>query len=323
MARLRPERLRDRIFAAALAVTALPFVVLVSMNRWEIRQADLAAEGGARALSAFVARAGTSPGWPELQRWVERDALLSGMRLRAVRADGARLLDVDRTLAPTFALGLGNFFYGPAAPGLASFDEEMGPLADRPESARGRAEPRVSQRFASKANLLSWASAQWLDGHEPVLLHVQAYSRRAALPGVVESRQVMKLLSLALALAVFSGWVLSRQLIKPLASLRQEVLRRATEAVPAATIDLGRRDEVGDVADAFNTLLAALNQRTKANEVFLTDPGARAEEPGGGDSHLRRGDGVVWRAHPRASEEAERSPQAELGPARRAGHRVP
>jgi two-component system sensor histidine kinase ChvG len=271
MARLRfpwPQRLRDRAFLAALVVVALPFLVLVSMNRWEIHRAD-AAEANALETLARARDLATGGDY----------VALPGQRLRVLGNDGSVLADVDRSLEPTLLLGVGDFFYGPVAPGLGIVEATWGPLLARPESTRGGAQPRSATRLEPSGNLVVTSAAQWREGDVPRLVHVQAYSRRIGLPAAIESRQGVKVLSLALALAVAAGWLLARRLGRPLQELRQQVLMRATDAVPGARIELGRRDEVGDVADAFNTLLDALAARTRANEAFLTDLAHELKNP--------------------------------------------
>jgi signal transduction histidine kinase len=266
MARLSlagPRRLRDRAYAVALVVAATPFLVLISMNRWELHRGELTAEGCQRTLE----RAKAAP-------WAEATPE-PGQRLRVIKTEGITLLDVDRSLEASWEREAGDFFYGPAAPGLVDADMDFGPLVTRPESVRSDG-PKVSSRYASGANLVVWSAAQW---HEGVLLHVQGFSRRTSVAQVIASRQIVKVVSMAIALAVAAAWFLSRRLVEPLTRLRREVLARATDAVPKAGIDLGRRDEVGEVAEAFNTLLEALASRTRTNEAFLTDLAHELKNP--------------------------------------------
>lgn len=263
LSRLAPRRFRDRAYAIALIVAATPFLVLVSMNRWEIHRGELTAAGCQRTLE----RAKAGP-WAA----VEPEP---GQRLRVTDAEGVTLLDVDRSLDSSVEQEAGDFFYGPAAPGLGATETEFGPLLTRPESAR-LDRPTVSSRYAWGANLVVWSAAQWHDG---LLLHVQGHSRRTSVAQVIASRQIVKVVSVAIALAVAAAWFLSRRLVEPLSRLRREVLSRATDAVPKAGIDLGRRDEVGEVAEAFNTLLEALASRTRTNEAFLTDLAHELKNP--------------------------------------------
>jgi two-component system sensor histidine kinase ChvG len=194
-------------------------------------------------------------------------------RVRLLSAEGELRFDVDFSAVPGGGFALAEFLYGPVKPGLESVEGVWGPLPSRPESGPDG----ESLRFAPEGNLLVHSRAGRLtDGS---LLHVQGHSRRAALPELVRGRQLIKLSSFALAVAVLVGWLLSRQLLKPLERLRLEVLARATVAVPKAGIDLGRSDEVGDLADAFNTLLTALADRTKTNEAFLSDLAHELKNP--------------------------------------------
>jgi HAMP domain-containing protein len=262
---LAPQRLRDRAYAIALVVAATPFLVLVSMNRWEIHRGELTAAACQQTLERATS-----------QQWSTATPA-PGQRLRVTDAEGVTLLDVDRSLEASLEQTAGDFFYGPAAPGLVGADVDFGPLPARPESARtAAAGATVSSRYAPGANLVVWSAARW---HEGVLLHVQGHSRRTSVAQVIASRQIVKVISVAIALAVAAAWFLARRLVAPLNRLRDEVLARATDAEPKAGIDLGRRDEVGDVAEAFNTLLEALAARTRTNEAFLTDLAHELKNP--------------------------------------------
>jgi two-component system sensor histidine kinase ChvG len=263
------NRLRDRVFSAAIAVTAAPFGFLVLMSRWEIRQAALTEQANRATFAALMAL--RDPG--ELEARARELGQQSNQRVRVITPQGDARLDVDFGTAPGFGFSVAEFFYGPVKPGLATVEGEWGPLASRPETGPDG----ESTRFAPAGNLLMNSIAGRLpDGS---LLHVQGHSRRAALPELVRTRQVIKLSSFALALALLVGWLISRQLLKPLERLRLEVLARATVAVPKAGIDLGRSDEVGDLAEAFNTLLTALADRTKTNEAFLSDLAHELKNP--------------------------------------------
>src|SRR5208283_3779937 len=63
----------------------------------------------------------------------------------------------------------------------------------------------------------------------------------------------------------------TRHIVKPIESLRRELLVRAAAAAPQATIALDRHDELGDLALSFNTLLEALAARGRETEKFLAE----------------------------------------------------
>ncbi|MCC7383618.1 MAG: HAMP domain-containing histidine kinase [Deltaproteobacteria bacterium] len=76
-------------------------------------------------------------------------------------------------------------------------------------------------------------------------------------------------LSLPAVLAL--GWWLGWRMVSPLEQLQQQVLEKVAEPHPRADLDLGRRDEFGALAEAFNTLLARLESRSRAHEAFVAD----------------------------------------------------
>ena len=272
MTRAAPGRraLRNRLFAGVFTVTAAPFVALVSLSRVELHHASQV-EAAVRATLEDFGREVEARGVEGARPWAEATAQRTHQRLRAVSAAGGVLLDVDGSDAPGAGSALTDFLYGPAGPPLQTLEADAGPLWARPEVTSG-----ASARFAPGGNLQVHAAAGVTGG---VLLHARGHSRRAALPSVTQGRQLAKVLSLTLAVAVALAWVASRRLLGPLERLRAELLLRATTAVPRAGIDLGRRDELGDVADAFNALLAALEARTKTNEAFLSDLAHELKNP--------------------------------------------
>jgi two-component system sensor histidine kinase ChvG len=126
--------------------------------------------------------------------------------------------------------------------------------------------------FSTPGNLYICTAAVRVSAPEGAgVVHVQASTRRAMQALYESRRQVVKLGLFALALALALAWWASSRIVRPIERLREEVLERATHAVPRAGIDIGRRDELGDLTDAFNTVLLALGERTRTNEAFLAD----------------------------------------------------
>ncbi len=269
----RPRRwsLRDRAFAVALLVGAAPFVFLVVLSRIELHEADVSAARAREALGLIRARLDAHRSVEEIEGELRASPSATNLRIRAVDRKGTARFDVNRSVDDTWPYRVGNFFYGPVGPALSSLEAGEGALGARPESAGPTGE---DSRFAPGGNALIHVVNQWW--HDPlrdedVQFHVQAYSRRAVLPQFARERQIIKWLSVSLVIALVAGWLLSRQLIRPLEQLRRELLGRAAAAVPKTGLTLDRSDEVGDLANAFNSVLTALAERNKANEAFLTD----------------------------------------------------
>jgi len=90
--------------------------------------------------------------------------------------------------------------------------------------------------------------------------------------GEVDSRETLAQLSLALlpmaiGLALFLGWRMSR----PIDSLKRQLTDRASDAACREPVALERDDEFGDLADAVNQLLGALDARSREKEAFVAD----------------------------------------------------
>lgn len=246
------------------------------MNRWEIYRAERTAIADRETLDALLTQSDSET----LLTWAHQRATEHNQHIRIVTEGGQPVLDVDHTITSDFAFRLSELLYGPVAHGVATLEGAWGPLNLRPESTTAEVRGE-SARFAPGGNLLVHAVAQKHRSptSEPLLFHVQSQSRRSVLPERVQRNQLLKLLSATLASALLIGWALNRRLLNPLERLRLEVLARAKEAVPQAGIDLGRSDELGDLADAFNTLVTALAERTKANEAFLNDLAHEMKNP--------------------------------------------
>ena len=79
-----------------------------------------------------------------------------------------------------------------------------------------------------------------------------------------------KLTLASLPVALFLAWWLGRRMVRPLEQLQAQARAQARRGAPSR-IELDRADEFGDLADAFNHLLAALEERKDANQAFVAD----------------------------------------------------
>jgi signal transduction histidine kinase len=77
--------------------------------------------------------------------------------------------------------------------------------------------------------------------------------------------------------ALFLAWWLGWRMALPLAQLKQQALAQAARAAPEGgappehALVLDRDDEFGDLATAFNALLAALEREKREHEAFVAD----------------------------------------------------
>ncbi len=202
-------------------------------------------------------------------------AAREGLRLRLIDASGAVVAEADHSASDTvmnrlLAALLGE---GEPSPTLDLVDAELGALANRPEIAQARARGRHEDcRYARSEDLLVCHAALSLSlGGEDHVVYAQQGSRRA-IRALTEARlPVIKLTLVVLGLGLVLAYAVSLTVVRPIARLRADLLRRAAAAVPRADLSAHRADELGGLTDAFNTLLKALAERARANEAGLAD----------------------------------------------------
>jgi two-component system sensor histidine kinase ChvG len=261
------------------SVVAFPLVFVVSSNWIEslfgdrtLDRASHSAEIVARELRANPAGA--------LEE-IERIAREKDQRIRVI--DGGNVaVFADHVEGSSLLFEIGDLFYGPdRIKGLRALEAREGPIATRPEIEEARAAGTATGCEQSVlGNLYVCHAARHIDVQDARIVHVQGSSRRAVQALFEARRQLVKLTLFVLVLGlVLSRWM-ARRMVDPVEALREEVLERASAAVPKA--DLLRephKDEVGDLAAAFNSLLSALRDRTRANEAFLADLAHELKSP--------------------------------------------
>jgi len=275
--RWRLRSARWKVLLATLAVLLLPplIVLLSSLSDASIdhRMRERAADS-ARQVAALL----TSPGDrapATVARTIDRIAASYGVRIRVVASDGTLAVDADREAGNPLVRAFGALFFGPdGAPSLAAFDQTLPPVALRDESVAtmSGSGPSVDCRQADDGRLLVCHGALAVDtavGRR--LIYAQESSRRAIRALYDVRYQVLKLTLFALPFALLLGLWLGWRVVRPVERLRADVLRRAQIAAPSADLDASRPDEVGELANAFNALLAALGERTRQNEAYLAD----------------------------------------------------
>lgn len=102
-------------------------------------------------------------------------------------------------------------------------------------------------------------------------LYVQESSRRAVRALYDLRYQLLRLSLFMLPLALGFSWWMGRRMVHPIKWLRERVLEKARNANARGDLDPPPGDEVAELADAFNNLLVALDDRRLANEAFVAD----------------------------------------------------
>jgi signal transduction histidine kinase len=101
----------------------------------------------------------------------------------------------------------------------------------------------------------------------------------ATQPSGLDVRDLERVTLASLPGAILVGWWLGWRMVRPLEKLRRQVTDKIDQGAPRPDLDLGRMDEFGDLAAAFNALLARLEARTRANEAFIADLAHELKNP--------------------------------------------
>lgn len=267
---------RWKVLLATLAVLLLPplIVLLSSLNdaSVDLRMRQRAVDSARQVAALLVDGSRTRTA---LARTIDRIAASYGVRIRVVADDQSVLFDADREAGNPLVRAFGALFFGPdGAPSLAAYDRTLPPVGQRAEAvaARTGGAPSVDCRQADNGRLLVCHAALAIDGADGRRLVYTQESSRRAIRALYDVRyQVLKLTLFALPLALLLGLWLGWRVVRPIEHLRADVLRRARLAAPHADLDASRPDEVGELANAFNALLAALAERNRQNEAYLAD----------------------------------------------------
>jgi signal transduction histidine kinase len=192
------------------------------------------------------------------------------LRVRVVSAGGAVATDLDHEAGTNPLASVGALFFGDdGAPSPRAFDDSLGPLGAREESiAAEKGKTGVACRTSEGAKLLVCGAARMRGGD---LVYVQASSRRAVRALYDLRYEISKLVVFLLPVGILLAWWLGWRTVRPIEMLREKVLARAAEGALGPGIDLPRRDEIGDLALAFDGLLRTLEERRTANEAFVAD----------------------------------------------------
>jgi signal transduction histidine kinase len=278
----RRRSLRWNALLVVLAVALFPLVyVLVSATLERLFVGRTL--GRARASTDEVAAALAAGDSGGAEARIDAVARARDQRVRIVRPDGKVIFDADHALGEGWLFQLGDVFYGPGRlAGLQQLEEREGALASRPEILRALAsgdDGGCEHSVMGNLEVCHVAHKVELPGAAPVVVHVQGSSRRALEALYDSRRQLVKLTAFVLALGLLLAWWMGKKMVRPVETLREEVLGRARTAVPGAELAVVREDEVGDLTLAFNALLGALSERANANQSFLQDLAHELKNP--------------------------------------------
>jgi signal transduction histidine kinase len=211
----------------------------------------------------------------DLRPAVDSIAAKHDVRIRVLDRDGKVVLDVDREPSNGLWHVISDVWYGrERVLTPQGFDRTLEPVAQRPEVVEALATGRAAGcRTAASSVYLVCDAVRVVD---PGSLDARVVYVQDSVPRAIGSfsdlrDQLGRLTLIVLPAALMLAWWLGWRFVVPIENLREQILAKAAVAAPRADVGLPRRDEFGDLATAFNDLLSALHERSKANEAFVAD----------------------------------------------------
>lgn len=264
--------LRVRAFIIAVLVAVLPLVMVAG--------ASVIESGVGERLRVSVAAAADEAARTPAD--ADGIALRWGVRLRIVELDGRTRVVADHHDTGA-GPALGEVFFGPdGAPTLAEFDAALGPLAGRPEFVAAAGGEATSACNASTGGRLleCHAAVPIREGGRIVAVaHAQDGSRRAIRALYDLRYQLLKLTLITVPCAIALGWWLGWRMVRPIERLRGQALDQVAALSRGRPLELGRRDEFGDLAIALNRLIGEVRGHAQAHEAALADLAHELKNP--------------------------------------------
>ncbi|MGD0529371.1 MAG: HAMP domain-containing sensor histidine kinase [Polyangiaceae bacterium] len=262
--------LRLRVVGAILLVALAPQLLVFVWSQID-RPVQGRLWGRVRDASDDADAALTRVPVAEAAEALARVARTRGVRLRVLDASGRPLVDVDADSPGEPFNGVEAFFFGTPTDTLGDVDDQEGPLELRPGVGEARRTGRyIACQWISIGYCESIRSGRDKAG-ERLLVYVQATSRRAVSSVYELRRQLLKLGLFTVPFALLLAIYLGGRLVRPIETLQRQALAHAKAVGPGVALDPETRDEVSALADAFNTLLQALETKRAENEAFVAD----------------------------------------------------
>ena len=195
------------------------------------------------------------------------------VRLRVLDRAGQLVFDDDEDSPAEDFDRVERFFLGASDDTtLHQLDDDLGPVLPRPEVQEAL---RSGAYIACGTSPLVFCQAVRVvpsSGQEaPRIVYVELSSRRLV-EGVYGLRyQLLRLSLVTFPIAVILALYTGGRVVRPIERLRRQALERAKAATPGAALAPDRADEVAVLADAFNSLLSALESKRVENEAFVAD----------------------------------------------------
>ena len=275
------------ILALAVVVVA-PLVFVWLSEPYEVGLAyriqlelDRAAKEGAQAIDDV----------DRLRAIARRNAV----RLRVIDKSGDVLQDIDYSLEQALVdryvtVGLSES----QREELSRYDDELLPLTER-LSVRDMLDGEQAERASFQApghctlsgdrillicDVARWADASGARGTQEVMIHVQSISPRA-IRSLYDARYQLLVLAIQVSVvAMIMGIWLGFRVVRPVNLLREQVRERSAPPVSTRPIQVHtQRDELAELAYAFNDLLQAIEESRQTNLAFMADVAHEIKNP--------------------------------------------
>ena len=242
-----------------------------------LSNAAFAAQEALRALDAPQAppaMTASAPSSTPLESTLAHVARVHQVRIRVIDEQGQLLHDYDHDSGRDLSERAGGVVLRRTNERLRSaVDDAFGPMSNRPEVEQAFARGAVTGcRDSTERGMVLCYATRLSAGQRPRwVVHAQDSAERP-LPLLYElrfqlGRLTLAILPFALGLSLWAG----RRLVGPFEALRDQVLRKVSEARPTPDLSSGANLESEQLAQAFNTVLERLNERRAANEAFVAD----------------------------------------------------
>jgi two-component system sensor histidine kinase ChvG len=268
----RSLSLRSRAYLAVIAVVLGPILgveIAGLFGDGERARMERRALAAAEDLRAHIEIDGA-----RAEDAVAEIARREGVRLTLVDASGRVAATRDHDQETSLRDRVGDLFFGPGgAPTLRAYDATRPPLLDRAEiAAAKRGDSAAGCAVAMNGKLLVCHAVMPIDAPEGTLIALAEKSSPRAIRALFDVRgAVLKLTIYVLLGAILLAAWLARRIVRPIERLRREVLARTAAPLAGQPIPAPTSDELGDLAGAFNTLLAAIAEKSRQNHAFMAD----------------------------------------------------
>lgn len=256
----------------AVVVAVAPLSVVAIVGAMEIRSEPEMQRASAAAVAELAeALLAGDDTLVQPEATVQRIARRHHVRLRLLDPTGEVIADADETRTVT---ALEDLFFGPEdEPALQHADELQPEVIVRPVALKALLQGQSAECETWAAGTLRVCQVATVLRRQHTMLGLiyAQQAHRRAIRALYDLRfALLKLTLFVAAGALALGWWLGWRMVRPLDRLRRQALAQVN-AASAGGLDLQRDDEIGDLATAFNRLLAALRERAQQNEAFVAD----------------------------------------------------